>query len=828
MAGWESAPLADEAPSSAAAAWQSAPLAEEAPASTGIDFSRPVPEVRAAIAQLPSAQRPAALRQWADSFVDNERRNNPSVQAGSNLPDLVRNVARGTLVVGPILDELSAGTQGALHSISGGRLGSPYDEAIEYQRATDRAIDRDNPVASMVTQVAGGLATGGPVARAVMSGAGSLVGKAARGAGIGTAAGYWSGVGHGEGDLAERQPSGLRGAGFGLALGATLPPVIAGVSRGANALSEAASPTIARWGANIDSALQNPTPLVLAGRRIGLLERPRRSLSAAADGGGDYTPPVSGADAAGQQVLALQLQRSGRSVDDLRTMLSDADRSRTFHTSGVAQNRLALVDLDPSLQRLGGSIARQNPEAAGIGNTFLDTRMTGLTPTGRALEPNAGIPHRPAMSPPLTGREAERQFGTRFDTPEDKIVPTGQTDTVLDGFRRALRIEDEVYHGHGANAYRTQQAMERSLKTEASKLYPDAWRQAEDFDLTPAFANLQRAAQEINDPAVHGVFRRVERLFTRPDGNGAPLGLAAELRRVDVAKQRLDGLIERFQGKDSFLYRALTQFKHDVLNSVHGGDRLAPTRNAAYSEARNFYFTEKQKQEAIEAGRAAFRGDSDVGIDAFRAMESEAQRKFFRLGLHGEAEKLAKSREFGRDATRLFNTPRMDALLAEVIPATRTATGRVKIVGGQPAAFSDRPERFGKFIGNERRQVQTRNVVQGGSSTQRNIQDDEALDSMNKVTTAFQKFRQSGSLANTALEAITGAVEKIFGMRNDTAVAIARQLYTADEVALGRILANIERRMGPTRMAEFVNAVSRASEVVPSVGARQATQPEQR
>ncbi len=370
--------------------------------------------------------------------------------------------------------------------------------------------------------------------------------------------------------------------------------------------------------------------------------------------------------------------------------------------------------------------------------------------------------------------------------------------------------------------------MERSLKTEASKLYPAAWRQAEDFDLSTAFTNLQRAAQEVNDPAVHGVFRRVERLFTRPDGNGAPLGLAAELRRVDVAKQRLDGLIERFQGKDSFLYRALTQFKHDVLDSVHGGDRLAPTRNVAYSEARNFYFTEKQKQEAIEAGAASLRGDVNAGIDSFRSMESEAMRRFFRHGMHGEAEKLLKSPEFGRDATRLFNTPRMDDLLAEVIPATRTATGRIKIVGGQPAEFSDRPQRFGKFIANERKMVQTRNIVQGGSSSVRNLRDDEAMDAAQKVTTAFQKFRQSGSLANSALEAVSGAVEKIFGQRNDTSVAMARMLYTADEASLARHLANIERRMGPTRMSEFVNAVSRASEVVPSVGARQATQPEKR
>lgn len=758
--------------------------------SFNIDWSRPVEEVRSEIAKLPEVDRPAALRQWADTYVANERGASPSVRAGTHLPDLVRNVARGT-IVGSFLDEANAATQAGLHSISGGRIGAPYDEAVAYQRATDRAIDAERPITSTLTQIAGGLAS----ARPFLAAAKTLPGRMAIGAPVGAGHGFVYGYGSGEGDLLSdtRLDSGLESAGIGAVLGGTLPIAISGVARGANALGEAVSPTVARWRADLDAL------------------RYRYGIHASADGGLPATP---GADAAALQVAANDMRRSGRTVGDLRAILDDMDRSRTFHSSGVGQNVLAPVDLDVGLQRLAASAIRQSPEAAGIASTFDRARQTGLRPVGRQLEPNAGLPVREALSVPMTGRQAEQRFGTRFDTPDDKMVPGGQGERLLDYLKRALRIEDEASHGHGRNAYRTEQAVIRRMKTESDKLYPQAWREADDFDLTPAFDNLRRAAAEINDPAVHGVFRRAERLFQRADGNGAPLGLAAELQRFDVAKQRLDGLIDRFRGRDSFLYRALTRFKQDLLDSVHGGNRLEPIRNKRYSEARDFYSSQKEAQEAIAAGRAAFRGDSDAGADAFLALETEGLRKLFRLGLHSEAELAARTMKVGADKTQLFDNPRIQDLLAVVIPRSKGAT----------AEFADRPERFGRVVGMEQRMVQTRNTTLGGSQTARNIKDDDAFAANNALTSAFEKFRQSGSLLNIGLAAVSRAVEKVFGMRNDVAVSLVRQLYTADPASRARFLADLEARMGSRAMERFVAAVREASQVATPASIRQATQ----
>jgi hypothetical protein len=571
-------------------------------------------------------------------------------------------------------------------------------------------------------------------------------------------------------------PAGQMAAGL---VGAVAPVVaVGGVERLARAAQPIVSPTLARWNADLAAF------------------RRKHGIVASADGG---TPPNVGAQAAAEQKIANQLHRAGRTVDDLRTALDDAAENARFHSSGVAQNALAPVDLDDSLRRLAGSAVRASPEAGNIAQSFVFGRQTGVTPSDGLLPPTSGVPTRPMMSRPMTGVEAERTLGSRFDTPKDKNVPMGQAERVGDAFKRALLLEDEAFHGHAANSTRTQQAMSKALTEEANKLYPKAWEQAEDFDLSAAFKGLDDLKAELNDPRVHGILNRMQRLFSRTDGNGAPLSSASELKRFDLAKQRLDGLIDDVRGKDSFLYRALTKFKHDLLSAVHGGDRNNPTRNTAYRDAREYYHTQKEMQDAIDLGRAVFKEDSDIGVDAFRSMETKAQQKLFRLGLLGGYEAAAKRLPRGSDATRLFDNPRIQELLSEVIPRTETATGRAKA----GATFANRPERFGGYIGDEKRMIKTRDEVLGNSKTQQRKVDDEAYDDMNALGEAIDKFRQSGSLVNVGIKSVEAVIHKLFGMRADTAAALARSLFTANPQQRAMILARIEARMGPDRFSHF-------------------------
>jgi hypothetical protein len=606
---------------------------------------------------------------------------------------------------------------------------------------------------------------------------------ASSGAGIAQQAARDEGVG----------PAGQIAAGLA---GAAAPAVgLAGLGKLGGAAQPYISPAMARWKAELDAL------------------RHKHGLHFSADGG---LPPNVGAQAAADQVLANQLMRAGRSVDDIRRLRAEADEATRFHTSGRAQNALSLAEADESLQRLAGSAVRASPEAGNRAKGFLEGRQTGITPAAGMPE-GSGVPTRALLSKPMTGAQAEKELGSRFNTPENKIVPMGQGERVTDAFKRALLLEDEVHHGHGANAYQTKKAIQGGLEEEAKKLYPKAWASAEDFDLSKAFQNLQAKKAEINDARVERFFDRLERLFTRKTGNGAPLSDASELQRFDLAKQRLDGLIDDFKGKDSFIYRALVQFKHDLLDGVHGGDRLNPARNKSYADARDFYTTEKRAQETIDLGKSVFREESNIGVDAFRSLETKADQKLFRLGLLGGAEEAVARMGRGHDATKIFDSKRIQDLLAEVIPRTETKTGRVKMVDGKPAEFSNRPERFGKYIQGAKEEVRTREIVRGGSPTQRNRVDDEAFEIKTKLSQAIEHLK-AGSLTMAGAKYASHLAEKIFGMRADTSAALARSLFTANDMEIALILARVEARMGRDRLTHFTRMLEQYQAAIAPAG----------
>lgn len=790
------------------------PKEQEGPGLAVLDFNRPIADVRADIAKIPEGKaRDTALNAWADAYVAKERaavkaNDAPTGRLAINpgrIADTVRNVARGAPFVGSFADELDAGTNAILHQITGGRVGAPYDESVAYQRALDRALSKESPVQSTVEQLAGGFAGGGPIAKGVIAGGKNVVDKALRGATVGGTYGYVSGVGNAEGDLAQRHDAALSGEGHlfgvspaaaGVVIGGALPPVAGSLAWSGSKLSDIAGPTIARY---VAEAKALP-------RRIG--------FPASADGA---MPETAGGNAAAQQIIANQAVRAGLKPQDLPKFFEEADTARRLNSNSFAQNALAPVDIDPAFARLAASAGRASPEAAGYQANFNQTRQTGVTPSGQ-LPPSAGLAHRPMLAAPMKGRDTQREFGSRFDTQENEVVPMGQGERVGDALRRSFLLEDAGHHGHGSNAYRTGQMLERQLKTEADKLYPKAWKEADDFDLLKPFEELRLMQNEINDPGVRSALNRVMRLFTNATGNGAPLGSASELRRFDLAKQRLDGLIDHYRGKDTFLYRTLSKFKNDVLDAVHGGDRMSPTINKAYGEARGFYSTQKEAIDALEVGRSLFRGDADASIDAFRALETHGLQKLARLGYWSEYQKAAKNLPRGSDATKLFDNARSQEILAEMIPRSQSKSD----------VFHRRPEQFGKYIGNEKRMVTTSRIEQGGSPTQRNIKDDEAFDMMGKLSGAWDRIRSSGSVVGLSINAAEAMLNKLFGMRADTAASIARQLHTADPNMRRQVIEGVMARMGPSRFEHFTRLMQEHQKSLTAAGASQSATPSER
>ncbi len=230
------------------------PPAGQVPAlSSSIDFDRPVEEVRAAIEKLPERERSAALRQWGDRYVAKERSGDRSILDQGT--DYIRDMATGT-PIGSWLNEGNAALASGMHRISGGRAGAPYDEAMAYQEARDRAIDKDatkvgrlsipftgigvDVNTSDLRKVAGGIASA-PVAPMASVFRGATMLPQIANATL-TGMGYGALYGAGQGEGTDRLWEAGKGMAIGGAMAPAAVPIAHGVSSGVTSLANRFAP----------------------------------------------------------------------------------------------------------------------------------------------------------------------------------------------------------------------------------------------------------------------------------------------------------------------------------------------------------------------------------------------------------------------------------------------------------------------------------------------------------------------------------------------------------------------------------------------------------
>jgi len=792
-------PFASAAPSSA----KLVPVDHD-PFANQIDFNRPVEAVRADIAKLPEAQRDAAFKQWAASKVGQEKNAGGLYGAYRQAANVFDTFGRGTFV-GPFLDEIDAYGNDAINKVSGGRLGVPYDEALALTRARNKNVDDNYPWSStagkLVGGVAGGvyraaakeakekamgLAIGGPFA--AFTPGGSMPTQIVQGAAAGGMYGTAAGFGEGEGGLDKRLDNAMDVGRVGMGIGAVLPPVVAGAGKALTLAGEVASPQVARakawWNAD--------TPAPPLGMTAGPLD------GGMSGGAGGAARSAAGADAAAEQIIANQLTRANVPVNRLMQQLTDADEAAKFYGGGAsasrAQNALAPVDLDPSLQRLAGSVFRKQPEAANEMIAFGSARQTGQTPKLKMSE-DAGLLTRSTM--------ARTQPGDR---------PMGQYERVRDGLKRALLIQDKDFHGHAANAYRTEQQIITANKAQSVPAYNKAYKAAEGVDLRPTLSPIMQKWQErlIDEPApvaaqIQKAMRLVERALS-------PEGRKSHLERADKVKQWLDDQIDRAftstNGRQRYLGGRLTEFKNEIVSALDNIPKAGPL----YAMARGVFSSNMEALEALNLGRSVFKENGDVVADQFKALASPGLQKLFRLGMLDGFEKVMGRQKRSADITQMFENPRIQGILQEVIPRTQTRTGRVKA----NSEFANRPERFGQFLGNEKDMIRTRDEVFGNSKTQQRSVDDAAFEDLNNIV---EQFKGSPSATQMGFQFVQSVLNRTFGMRTDTAKSISRMLFTADPAERTRVLQAIEARMGPTRAAQFAQMMQDYQRVVSQASA---------
>jgi hypothetical protein len=683
--------------------------------------------------------------------------------------------------------------------------GATFDFADELgltDREADKRFSEGNPIASTIGRIVGSapLFVAGPgaaAARWAVSG-GRMLPNIGRSATLGSGLGTVSGLGAGEGDLAERMPSAQMGGLIGLGLGAAIPPVAGAAGWAGRRVANTVAPLTHRAPREPQLPFNAWSEPIEGARFIG-------------DGSPPTPPPgeIAGAQERALTMIRDTLLRSGRSTRDLDDMLTRLQEARTYHSSGTAQDATVLADLDQGLQRLAGSLARQSPEAAREITAVLQGRQTGLTPTGanaRALA-QRGIPTRERFADPLTAGipskpgEAERALGSAFGAGGGNVVPMGHRSRVLDALKRAFLLKDSDFHGHAANPGRTLDQVIDAAKAGAQRRYGALYRLGERVDLRPAIQPVmekwgQIAAslpKEVGDEIVGAL-----RLFYSP--GGADAQLVRSIKNFDLyGKQYLDDKIAKlYRSGDNAIAGQLRAFRQELLDALDNAADT-PTRRIAtlYRGARAQYSDRMESREIIERFKEAWKGTEPPQslLDDYARLSPEKQ-KLARLGMLWGVEERSGGTELARNVTGIFNTPRAQELLAGIIERS----------GSRGATFANRPERFGQYIDFERLMPETRNIATGGSSTARNIQDDlmqVALEASQNVETLMSVIRGNQSLHQLVFGVLEYGWNRAFGVGADAAREAVRMLFTANPAERAAVLQQVARIMPANRMAHF-------------------------
>lgn len=669
-----------------------------------IDFSRPREEVRAAIAKLPYPEQKRAHDRWADERV---RR----IYAGSGFTPH-SSLARGIPIVGSLLDEASAGIQGALHGLTG--RGQTYDEALAEARAYERAAAAVNPAETAAGHLLGGIATGGPLLSRLTPAA-TLMGRIGQGTVLGAGLGAAEGFGSGEGSFGDRLGQAGSGAKTGAVIGTALPVAGAALTRGVGAARDYIGPTVTRL--------------------------------------------IRGPEEAADAILANRIAREGSSPAAKRLDLQrgQAEAAR-LDSNSYATLPETIADTSDAMRRLTGSIYRQGGEAGNYVRDVLTRRQRGPENPFAPRDPNA--------------------------------PPEGQMARVMDATERALLIRS------ANTAHRTERQIMAEQAREGRRLYEQAKQKQEPFDIQGVLDALALQAQQYPGPFRARLLRALG-LF-RDD---SPQRMAVNtIERFDAAKKALDDMIETAQRQgQGNMVRELTGFKNALLERVHLPDANGnPTINKAYWEARQAWGTAAANREAIELGRQALREGSEVSVEQYRDL-TRGQQQLFRIGFLESLRNALGTRRPGNDITQLFQQQRVRDLLSAIIPRSKDAGG----------VFANRPERFGDLLNREQRMVQTANEVLGNSKTAQRQVDDMAF-AGDALASMWNRFRGSPSLFNMGIEAIGVGIQKVFGYRQDVALAMARRLLETDPAVRNQILRRLARRGGPDRFARFADYLDRS------------------
>lgn len=630
-----------------------------------------------------------------------------------------------------------------------GDYGGTYSENLaDIHKQRDQFYE-DHPVAATVANIAGGVASGIPIAKAASAipmvakayealnvlGKGAKVKKYAT---TGALAGGAAGAGNAdEGDvLAEAG----KGAATGAVLGTVLPPVLSGAAK---LLNNTVGVTV-RAGVNALRSPEDQTTRQLSKN----LSRDNISIDQLEQGLHDMGPGAMIADVAGKNTLA------------------QADLAATV--PGPAKDA-SLKALETRAKGTGGRVVGALKQGLGVDSTNFDELQQGLHTNMRDVAAKHGY-------------DEILNNGSVELTP--RLQKLMQGDTMKAALNRARSIiSDDVANGEADSAVQkffkeTPQGVEFAPIPETERAVltgrrvPQSGRQPQTYEL-----NASREAKL--GPA---------RVLSNPNEISGEVATRPTLRAWDYVKRGLDGIIrdgtDPTSGKLTEQAVSALKSKKILLREIEATD----PENAwikKYTAVRSDYADEKAGESAMQMGRTFLHDDSEVTARHIKDM-SPGEQKYFRAGAaRAVYDKIMAAPNTGMAYSVFLKRP----LLTEKLQAA---------FGGNTPEF----QTFMKQLGNEARMGETHAAV--GKNSMTAARQAVAQDQGAPIT--------SNSIPTSKTQAIRSAMEWLTRARPAVANAHLDAATTQDPAAQSEIIrrlrdldANMQRPAVPQQVKNGAN-----------------------
>lgn len=490
------------------------------------------------------------------------------------------------------------------------------------------------------------------------------------------------------------------------------------------------------------------------------------------------------------------------------------DTGKDLATFGTKQTALpeTLGDTGPAMRRLVRAVEAQPGNSSSVAETFLNERQRGSSPLVEQVIPN------PAYDPAQKPRMANPAFDpskpvNQKTNPKNVANPSyepsrianpaympGQFQRINEQLRRGLKVSN-------ADFAKTKARLTEEQKTASDPLYKefrgavdengapveidvgDILRNSEmqDPDLAPAFKNLMKKARgEFVDEIVlrdmgPGLNNQI------PVGKEAVAGRAQSTRlspaRFDSAKQQLDEMISSAQEKgQNNSVRLLTELQKALIARADA----ATTRNGVsiYERARDAFASPAKMKDALAAGRAFMKGDSEVTGAEYKALTS-GEKRMFRIGMAKQARVDTGRKTFGSDSVNYYDRPNVQEVLQEVMT----------------------PKEYQRHIalqGREGAMMRSLRATQNSRTapTQADMAD---LDWMSRQAESIKDRGLVGYVVHAAAE----GVKRLTRMREKDAAAVANIIFEKDPVKQREITTRLEATYGRPRVQRGIAAAVR-------------------